>query len=149
MTSGLIHFLLALPVLLLFVVFGIGQVTITILGLPLVIVVQFMLTLSLAYPLAAFHVRFRDTQYLLGIVLNMLFFLTPIFYDTSFVPERYQAIYRLNPMLHLIEAYRAILIQGQWPNLWSILVLAVFSVGLLAFGYIVFMRTSYRFVEEL
>ena len=81
----------------------------TILTLPLVIVVQFMLTLSLAYPLAAFHVRFRDTQYLLSVMLNMLFFLTPIFYDASVVPQRYQGIYHLNPILHLVGAYRAIL----------------------------------------
>lgn len=148
-TSHLVHFLLAIPILLLFLTFGGIQLTSAILALPLVIALQFILTLSLAYLVATFHVPFRDTQYLLGVLLQLLFFLTPIFYDASLISERYQTLYHINPMVHLIDAYRAILIRGDLPDLLSFLVLSMLSAGLLVLGFRVFMQASYRFVEEL
>jgi lipopolysaccharide transport system permease protein len=148
-TTNLIHFLLALPILLFFILLGGGKLTGVVLALPLVILLQFLLTLSLGYLIATFHVTFRDTQYLLGVFLMLLFYLTPVFYDASIIPARYQAIYRLNPMLHLIDAYRAILIHGMPPDFTTLAILGVLGIGLLGIGYTVFERASYRFVEEL
>ncbi len=148
-TSHLIHFLLALPILFIFLFFDGYHLTSAILALPLVIMLQFILTLSLAYLVAPFHVRFRDTNYLLGILLMLVFYLTPVFYDAATIPARYQMLYRLNPMVNLLGAYRHILIQGELPNLQSLLVLYAISAGLLSLGYMVFMRAHYRFVEEL
>ncbi len=147
--THLIHFLLALPILLLFLLLSGTQFTSAILTLPLVIVLQFLLTLSLAYLVAAIHVTFRDTQYLLGIFLLLGFYLSPIFYETSLIPGRYQLFYRLNPMVGLVDAYRAILMRGELPNHLPLLALGGLAVGVLWFGYKVFMRSSYRFVEEL
>jgi lipopolysaccharide transport system permease protein len=148
-TANLIHFLLALPVLLLFLVLGGGRLTSAILTLPFVILLQFLLILGLGYLVATVHVTFRDTQHLLGVFLMLLFYLTPVFYDASMVPARYQTFYRLNPMLHLIAAYRAILIQGNLPDLRVLLALGVLVGVLLWLGHTVFTRASYRFVEEL
>jgi lipopolysaccharide transport system permease protein len=147
--THLIHFLLALPILLLFLAFGGGRLTSAILVLPLVIVLQFLLILGLGYLVATVHVTFRDTQHILGVFLMLLFYLTPVFYDASILPARYQAFYRLNPMVHLVTAYRAILIQGDLPDSGALLTLAV-SVGVLLWlGYMVFRQASTRFVEEL
>ncbi len=148
-TSHLIHFLLAIPVLLICVLLDVGHITIAVIALPIVIVLQFVLTLSLAFLLAMFHVTFRDTQYLLGVLLQLLFFLTPVFYNIAAIPERYRSLIKFNPLVPLVEAYRAILIQGEWPSMASLSILAVCSVGLLALSYTVFMRASYHFVEEL
>jgi lipopolysaccharide transport system permease protein len=144
-----VHFLLALPVLLLFLILEGGQLTGAMLVLPLVIALQFILTLSLAYPAATFHVRFRDMQYLLNVLLQLLFYLTPVFYDATAIPAHYQPLYRLNPMALLIDAYRAILLRGELPDCRALLVLGVLTAGLLALSYMVFMRESSRFVEEL
>jgi len=148
-TTNLIHFLLALPVLLLFLLLGGGRLTSTILTLPPVILLQFLLILGLGYLVATAQVTFRDTQHLLGVFLMLLFYLTPVFYDASMVPARYQTFYRLNPMFHLIAAYRAILIQGNPPDLRALLALGVLVGVLLWLGHTVFTRASYRFVEEL
>lgn len=149
-TTHLIHFLLALPILLFFLMIsGDNRVTYAILALPLLIVLQFILTLSLAYLVATIHVTFRDTQYLLGIFLLLGFYLSPIFYEASLIPDKYQLLYRLNPMVDLIDAYRVILMKGELPNLLPLLIFGVFAVGLLWLGHRIFMRTSYRFVEEL
>ena len=148
-TTELIHFVLALPILFIVIILEGGQVTGTILALPLVVVVQFTLTLSVAYLTAAIHVTFRDIKYLLGIVLRLFFFLTPIFYTLDHIPERYHFFFRLNPMLHLIEAYRAILMQGELPEWPPLLALGLLAGVILRLGYSAFLRASYHFVEEL
>lgn len=148
-TSDLIHFLLALVVLTIFLVGGGVPLTSRILLLPLVVVPQFALTLGLSYFVATFHVRFRDTQYLLAVVLQLFFFLTPIFYRVDTISARFQSVYRFNPMAHIIDAYRALLIRGELPNLQALLLVAVLAAGLLALGSRFFMRASHRFVEEL
>ncbi len=148
-TTQLIHFLLVLPILFCFVIFGGGHLTAAILVLPFIILIQFLLTTSLAYLLAAVHVTFRDTRHIVGFLLLLLFYLTPVFYDAKAVPARYWPLYRLNPMLHLIDAYRAILIWGEGPDGLLLVGMGVFAAGLLWLGYSLFTRVSYRFIEEL
>lgn len=148
-TTNLVHFLLALPIMMLFLVLsGVGLKS-TIMLLPVLMTLQFILILSLGYLVAAFNVVFRDTQHILGVFLQFLFYLTPIFYSADAVPEFYRPLYHINPMVHLVEAYRAILIEGIQPNWLSVLGLSLFAIVLLRIGYKVFMQTSYRFVEEL
>ena len=148
-TTGLIHFLLALPVLIIFLAMDGVQPNSVLLYLPVLMVIQFVLTVSLAYPLAAINVTFRDTQHTLGVVLQMLFYLTPIFYDLSSVPKQYQPLYQLNPMVPLIEAYRAILLKGMQPDWSALLIVSVVLAALLPIGLGIFRRQSDRFVEEL
>ena len=148
-TTHLIHFLLAVPVLLSFLLISGGRLTSAILMLPLVILVQFLLTLSLGYLVATVHVTFRDTQHILGVSLMLLFYLTPVFYDASTLPPRYQAFYRLNPVFHLVTAYRAILIYGEMPDIPTLLTLGAIVGLFLWLGHKIFTRASYRFVEEL
>jgi len=148
-TTNLIHFLLALPVLLLLlVVTGAGLQTTT-LALPVLLVLQFVLTLGIAYIVATANVICRDTQHILSVLLQLLFFLSPIFYDSSIVPARYQTLYLLNPFAHLIDAYRAILLRGTLPDGMVLLVLGVLAICLLYAGLKIFLCVSYRFVEEL
>jgi lipopolysaccharide transport system permease protein len=148
-TTHLIHFLLALPILLIFLSLRGFQMDGIILILPFIILIQFILTLSLSYFVAAVHVNFRDTQYLLGIILLLGFYLSPIFYEIEAIPQSFQWVYHLNPMVDLIDMYRAILMQGQLPNLVPISLMTVFSLITLWAGYKVFTQASYRFVEEI
>ena len=147
--SNLIHFLLALPILALFVITSGSRLTSTVLWLPVVIVLEFLIILSLAYFLATIQVTFRETQYLLGILLLLGFYLTPVFYDASVVPPRYQVAYHLNPMVYVIDAYRAVLLRGETPNFQALGLIALAAGALLLVGYRVFMRASYHFAEEL
>jgi lipopolysaccharide transport system permease protein len=112
-------------------------------------IIQFLLTVSFAYPLAALNVTFRDTQHTLGVVLQMIFYLTPIFYDINSVPEKFKIFYYLNPMVPLIEAYRAILLKGMQPDWQALLVLSLAVAALLPIGLGIFRRQRDHFVEEL
>lgn len=148
MTNAL-HFVLALPVLFIVLFIGGGQFGLPILALPLIMLVQFVLTLGISYVIAASHVRFRDTQHIVGIGLMLMFYLTPVFYRAESVPEQYILIYQLNPMAGLLSAYRAALIEGQWPAPGPLLQVLVIGGLLLAVGLGIFRRASDRFVEEL
>lgn len=146
--THLIHFLLTFPILFgLAVVSGI-PITGALVWLPLIILVQYVLTLAFSMLAACVHVNFRDTQYLLGVFLMLGFFLTPILYDVGLVPERYRMLYQFNPMTHLIGAYRAVLIRGWRPDLVSLAVVAAISVVLLRLFYQLFRRASVSFAEE-
>jgi lipopolysaccharide transport system permease protein len=148
-TSYLIHFLLALPILLGVVLISGTKVTNSILLLPILIAIQFILTLGLVYLTATFHVAFRDTQYLLGVALQLLLFLSPIFYDVTSIPERFQLLYQINPLVSLIDAYRAVLLRGQIPDPGTLITLALITIVVVAAGYFVFTRASRHFVDEL
>ena len=148
-TTNLIHFLLALIIPVLFFLVRGGRLTGVILTLPLVIMPQFLLILGLSYLAATFQVTFRDTQHILGVLFRLLYFLTPIFYEASMVPPRYEALYRLNPVFHLIVAYRVILMDGTLPDFRALLAVGALSGALLWIGHAVFKQASYRFVEEL
>jgi lipopolysaccharide transport system permease protein len=147
--SQLIHFLLALPILAFFLFLDGYRLSVSILLLPLVILIQFVLTLSLAYIVATLQVTFRDTQYLLGILLFLFFYLTPVFYDAAVIPASVQPLYQLNPMVHLLDAYRSIFIRAELPAVMPLLMLCFLSTTILLVGYVVFMRARDEFVDEL
>lgn len=147
--ANVIHFVLALPVLAVFLWIGGWVPGPSLLLLPVLIGIQFVLTLSIAYFVAALHVTFRDTKHLLGVVLTLGFYATPVFYSQEQVPVRLRTVYGLNPMASLIESYRQVLLHGAWPDGSGLAAVAVASLLLLALGYRLFARTSYRFVDEL
>lgn len=147
--TGLIHFLLALPVLLIFLLFEGVSLQPVVLLLPILQLIQFGLITSISYFLAAFNVVFRDTQHTLGVLLNLFFYLTPIFYQDTGIPEKYRVFYALNPLVPLVRSYRDILMYGQQPNWWALSLMTLAILTLLPIGYKVFLRQSHRFVEEL
>jgi lipopolysaccharide transport system permease protein len=145
----LVHFFLAVPVLLVFLVLGGGRLSGAVVLLPVVVAVQLGFTLSLAYLVAALQVTFRDTQHLVGVALLLLFYLSPVIYPADAVPDAYRWLYGLNPMVQLLEAYRRVLLDGEVPEPFGLFWLSVASAALLWLGHRVFMRASYSFAEEL
>jgi lipopolysaccharide transport system permease protein len=111
--------------------------------------VEFLFIISLVYFLAAIQVTFRDTQYLLNIILMLGFYLSPVFYDVDRIPPNLMPIYNLNPMVHIIEAYRAIFLDGVFPPLVPLLIISGVSAILLWLGYTFFIRASFQFAQEL
>jgi lipopolysaccharide transport system permease protein len=147
--SHLVHFVLSLPVLAGFLLYDGYRPGPELVGIVIVIAVQFIMTLSLAYVFAALQVRFRDTQYLLGIGLFLAFYLTPVFWDDSMVPEGFRAVMQLNPVTVVISSYRAILLRQHWPDTLPLLAVGLGSVVALLLSYALFSMARDRFVEEL
>jgi len=148
-TVDMIHFLLALPVLLLFLwVDGVALQPL-VLAVPILMCLQFGLTVSLAYVLAALNVTLYDTKYTVGILLQMMFYATPVFYQATAIPPEYAFWYWLNPMAHLVTAFRALLIQGSSPNWGPLCLVGSCVLGLLIVGHRFFKSQSVRFAEEI
>jgi lipopolysaccharide transport system permease protein len=148
-TTNFVHYLIALPVLLVFLWVGGVPFQLMALALPLVLAVQFLITLSLSYVVAALHVRFRDTRHLLGIALLLGFYLSPVFYDPGVIPTKYQVLYRLNPMVTLIESNRRLLMEGSLPQVGALLLIAGVGLAGLWLGLRIFNHMSVHFAEEL
>jgi lipopolysaccharide transport system permease protein len=148
-TGNFVHYLLALPILLTLLVLDGVSFTPSILLLPLLLLIQFAFTLGLALFVAVSQVIFRDTQQLLSLVLMLTFYLTPVFYESSAVPEQYRWLYRLNPLVHLMDEYRAVLIDGSAGNGTVLLFLAAGSGALLWSSYRFLLHSRHQLVEEL
>ena len=104
---------------------------------------------GLSLTLAALYVYFRDLNQIWDILLQIGFYVSPVIYPLSTVPEKYLPIYMLNPFTCLIMMYRDILLYGNLPNGLDFLIVSIFAVVLLAFGSSVFKRLSKRFAEEV
>lgn len=122
--THLIQLLLALPVLALATGLSTGRVPVTVVALPAVMAVQALVMLGPAWVLAAANVRYRDVSHLVGVLLLPLFYVTPVFYDAAVAPERLEVLYRLNPLVHLLDAYRDCALHGRWPSAGALLAMA-------------------------
>lgn len=148
-STNLVHFLIVIPVLsVLLAIFGHAP-TFDLALLPVLLALQFLLTLGLAYMAAAVNVFFRDTGHILDVVLRVLFFLTPIFYEASRVPEKYQALYRTNPLVPLIEAYRDVFFGRSIADQQGLMMVAIESIVMVTVGHLVFRAMRFRFAEEV
>jgi lipopolysaccharide transport system permease protein len=147
--TTLITFLISLGVLILLLLFGGTLPGAALFALPGVVAVQSLFMLALVYLVAALNILFLDTQHILGIVLQLFFFLTPVVYDIKSIPEEYHLLYVFNPMTHFVDAYRSILIDNDLPSLWGLSIILIVSIFILPVACIVFKRTNDRFVEEL
>jgi lipopolysaccharide transport system permease protein len=148
-STNLVNFLLALPVLLVAIVATGHSFTPALVSLPLVVLVQFLLTLCIVYLLAALQVTYRDTQYIVGVLLLLGFYVSPVFYSVATVPAAWRGWYLLNPLAHVLDAYRKVLMQGSFPDAMPLLAIAFLSIVVLAATYGFFVRSSHSFIEEI
>jgi lipopolysaccharide transport system permease protein len=148
-SSSMLHFIFTFPLILTIVLFEGHHLPTVIFLIPVVMAVQFLLTLGLGYMATILNIVFRDTKPILDVLLRLFYFLSPVFYDPNMVPEAYQWLYNLNPLVVILQSYRDIILNGVMPP-WSDLgVLAIFSVATFLVGLRVFQHQSYRFLEDL
>lgn len=120
-----------------------------ILLLPLLMVVQGALILAASLLTSALHVRFRDLAPVVTLGLQLWLYLTPVPYPIERVPEQWRTLYSLNPMVGIVEAYRAVLAHGQAPD-WGLFgISAGLSFGLLAIAYLYFKGAERSFADVI
>ena len=108
-----------------------------------------------AFFTSSLGVYFRDLQYLISVLLQMLFFLSPVFYRLGNLPEEYQNLLRLNPLVWFIETNRKVLFFQLMPEYASLPSLSdhlvCFSIGGVAFvlGWLWFRQTKRGFSDVL
>jgi len=143
------HFFVSLPIIFGFVIFyNISPSIHWIYGIPILMISQFFITYGLTLVVSSVNLFFRDLEKLVSIALNLLFYLTPIIYDISLVPEEYRNYFLLNPLYGIIENWHNIFMKGFIDyNLYFIsLGQAVFTFIV---GFYIFKRLSWKFAEVL
>ncbi len=142
---GLAWFVLLLPGA--WLVFG--KLHFSMLFLPLTLIPLLFFSCGVSFLVSSLGVYIRDVQHIIGVVLQVLFYLTPVFYPINAVPEKYRWLLKLNPMTHFIEETRNIFLYGRMPS-WSTIGL-LFAIGLVSFylGFIWFGKTKKGFADVL
>lgn len=116
---------------------------------PLLMVLQLLLVIGLALPIATLSVFYYDVQHALPIALTSLFYASPVFYPASFVPEAFRPFYFINPAAGLLTLWHVVLYEGRMPS-WELLGgTAAYSVGLFLLGYAIFNRYKSLFAETV
>jgi lipopolysaccharide transport system permease protein len=144
----LVDVVMALPVLAIMLATENG-IPATALLMPVLVIAQFVLMAGIAWLTAAGSVFFRDVPNLVAVGLNVLFYLTPVFYGLKAIPQKYEWVLKLNPMATIVTAYRAILLGQPYPGPLTIAYTLGLSVVLLGLGYFAFTRSQDRFVDSL
>jgi lipopolysaccharide transport system permease protein len=147
--ATLVNFVLALPLLFVFMLWYGRPIGWEVLTLPAPIVIELVFTLGLTTLLSVLTVRFRDLAHLVGHVLMLWFFLTPVLYPISFVPRELHAVLALNPMMPVIVAFQDVLYHGRSPGLRDLTVGAALALSMLALAMAVCARRRWTVVEEV
>ena len=124
-----------------------GNVHVTILLFPLLLIPQFLFTLGAAWLIASLGVFLRDITQGIGLLLMAWMYLTPIIYPESIVPERFRMMIALNPFTPLVRNYRRLFLDGVLPDWKGLAYFSVISVLVFVFGYWWFARTRKNFAD--
>jgi len=112
-----------------------AQLTPALLVLPLAYVLLFLFTFGVSLVMSVATVFFRDLQYVVGVLMQAWFFLTPVMYRHDALTGKIAWVVALNPMVAFIELFRAPIVQGQWPSLHALGVSAAVALVSLALGF--------------
>lgn len=147
--SAAISFMIMLVILLTFLVLAKNSIGFSILAIVPLFLLLIAFAASLGVILGVLNVFFRDVGQLFGIVFQFWFWLTPIVYPISVLPEKIQRIIRLNPLTPLVEAYQGIFVSGVWPRWSSLLPTILAAVVLVAVALRLYRKCSVDMVDEL
>lgn len=157
--SNLVNFVIALPVFFALALVSGASITPWALLLPIPILVQVAFSTGMCLILATLDVFYRDTQIIMDVMMMAWFFVTPIFYPITEVPLEAHVLgitfnaqlwlRRLNPMASIVASYRDLLYRGAPTGLDFLLRTAATALIVLVAGYLVFLRYSPRFGEEV
>jgi lipopolysaccharide transport system permease protein len=147
--SAIFHSALSLLVLLIGAIFGAGTLHWTILFLPLVYVPLVLFSLGLAWLLASLGVFLRDIGNVISVLVQLLFFVTPIFYSINHVPPLVRPIMRYNPLAMIVDNFGRVVTDGLSPD-WSELgLITVISAVVAVCGYAWFMKIKRAFADVI
>ncbi len=145
--SGVVDFVLAFVVLLGMMVYYQVAPTFNVLWLPLLLLLALVTALGVGLWLSALNVEFRDVRYVVPFLIQIWQFASPIAYPSSIVPERWRAIYGVNPMVGVVEGFRwALLGTGAAPGL-IVLVSTLAALAILVSGAFYFRRMEKNFAD--
>jgi len=151
--SNLVHLGLSALVLICFVAFTPSAgLRWGMLLLPLALLIEVLMVLGLSYIVSSTNVSYRDVGQILEVLLQFLFYLTPVFYTLEIFSGGLEWVGRVlayNPMAQVLALYRWMLLGMEWPGWFAVWYPLAWACGLLVLGYAHFRRRSRTFAKEL
>jgi len=117
--------------------------------LPIIMAIEYVLSLGFALLVSAGTVYFKDLEHIVTVILMAWIYATPIMYSIEMIPQSVKWIFRLNPMTAVIDSFHRILYWKTVPALDQMVYAAVAAVVILIVGEMVFAKLDDRFAEEI
>jgi lipopolysaccharide transport system permease protein len=117
------------------------------LWLPFFILLALVTALGVALWLSALYVQYRDVGYMLPFLSDFWKFISPVVYSTTMIPEKWQMLYSINPMVGVINGFRWALLGAPSPIGMGLLVSTMVAIILLASGWVYFRRMERTFAD--
>jgi ABC-type polysaccharide/polyol phosphate export permease len=146
LVSNIINFLLSLIPLTLLMVLLRFPLHWTWIYLPIPMLGLFLFTLGVGLVFATANVFYRDVSHIVQILLSAWFYFSPIIYSLDFIPAKYHWLFRMNPMLYVLNGFRLSIYYGILPSLGSLALSLGCGVAALIIGFSVFRRYQNSFV---
>lgn len=147
--AALVDFLVASAVFVAMLLYYRIPVGAPILLVPALLLIQVLLVLGIALFTSAVNVFYRDVRFVVPLALQLWMYASPIIYPVSLVPERFRDLYMLNPMAALLDAYRAAVLLGRYPDWSSLSAAAAMSVAVFVLGYLYFKQVERQFADVI
>jgi lipopolysaccharide transport system permease protein len=119
------------------------------LAVPLFLLMAAMTALAVGLWLAPLNVRYRDVNHTIPFLIQAWMYCSPVVYPLSLVPERWQLVYSLNPIVGVIEGFRWSLLGTETPDVQAIVVSVVVTLPVLLGGLVFFRRMERGFADVI
>ncbi|MCD6493647.1 MAG: ABC transporter permease, partial [Archaeoglobaceae archaeon] len=143
--SSFVEFLILIPIIIVLS----GKIGCYILLLPIIHLIYLIFMYGLNLFLSSITVYFQDLNQIWEVVVNVLFFASPIVYPIKVIPEKYLSIYMLNPLTRFIEIYRDIMIYNKLPSIENLMYVTIVSLLIFITGHLFFIKIQRKFGEVL
>jgi ABC-type polysaccharide/polyol phosphate export permease len=147
--SSLVNHLIALGLAIAATAIWLRHFSFTVLLLPAYMLFIGMFAVGIAWVVSSLNVYVRDTAQMLSVGLTFWFWFTPIFIYEELIPERFHFILKINPLAHMVRAYRERLLSDRLPDLRELAVIAVCGAASFLLGGLVFRHLKRGFADVL
>ncbi|MEQ1879286.1 MAG: ABC transporter permease, partial [Bdellovibrionia bacterium] len=145
--TNFITLILSLPVMVVFAYTAGGGIGWQTLALIPILALTLMVTYGVGLLLSVLYIFYRDVRHIIGILIQVLFYGTPVIYEAKMVPEVWKPVLLLNPMASLIPAYRDVILYQRWPDWTAMGASALVTFGIVAVAYNYFAKYN-RVIPE-
>jgi lipopolysaccharide transport system permease protein len=145
--ARLIDFGISIIIILLVLLYYRVVPTFNLFALPIFFLVMIIVPAGLGMWLAALAIRFRDVKHIMPFVIRMMVYTAPIVYSAKNIPEKYRLVYSINPLVSVIEGYRACLLGTPIP--WEYVIPGIFTAILIFVGGALYFRRMERIFVDV
>jgi len=145
--AAFIDYAIASSIFFVMMIFYKVQITLGIFLIVIILPIQIILTLGIAFLFSSLNVYYRDVRYAIPLIIQIWMYASPVIYPITMIPEKYRILYMLNPMAGIIDGYRKIILHGVSPD-WNYLLLSAgVAIILLTLSYKYFKKVEMVFAD--